>query len=153
MEMVGRYMPSCGITHIVTDIGEKQRHVSSGQKQHDYCHCKRLYSNSNIQRFESISYPVSSYYKKCHAAYCHPNFFTLVYLVGGAILVENVFSYPGLGLLMREAVLMHDYPLIQGIFLLVTVWLLTANYLADWVYGWLDPRVCIGKTKMFLHIN
>jgi len=57
------------------------------------------------------------------------------------------------GLLMREAVLMHDYPLIQGIFLLVTVCVLTANYLADWVYGWLDPRVCIGKTKMFLHIN
>jgi peptide/nickel transport system permease protein len=47
------------------------------------------------------------------------------------------------GLLMREAVLMHDYPLIQGIFILVTVCVLTANYLADWVYGWLDPRVCI----------
>jgi peptide/nickel transport system permease protein len=70
-------------------------------------------------------------------------FLTLGSLVGGAILVENVFSYPGLGLLMREAVLMHDYPLIQGIFILVTVCVLTANYLADWVYGWLDPRVCI----------
>jgi peptide/nickel transport system permease protein len=44
---------------------------------------------------------------------------------------------------MREAVLMHDYPLIQGIFLLVTVCVLTANYLADWVYAWLDPRISI----------
>ena len=70
-------------------------------------------------------------------------FLSLGSLVGGAILVENVFSYPGLGLLMREAVLMHDYPLIQGIFLLVTVCVLTANYLADWVYGCLDPRVSI----------
>jgi peptide/nickel transport system permease protein len=70
-------------------------------------------------------------------------FLSLGSLVGGAILVENVFSYPGLGLLMREAVLMHDYPLIQGIFLLVTVCVLTANYLADWIYVCLDHRVSI----------
>ncbi|ETR71942.1 MAG: hypothetical protein OMM_07805 [Candidatus Magnetoglobus multicellularis str. Araruama] len=69
--------------------------------------------------------------------------------MGGAILVENVFSYPGLGLLMREAVLMHDYPLIQGIFLLVTVCVLTANYLADWVYVRLDPRVKNGGTSSY----
>jgi len=68
-------------------------------------------------------------------------FLTLGSLVGGAILVENVFSYPGLGLLMREAVLMHDYPLIQGIFLLVTVFVLSANYISDWIYACLDPRI------------
>jgi peptide/nickel transport system permease protein len=42
---------------------------------------------------------------------------------------------------MREAVLVHDYPMVQGIFLLVTLSVLTANYLADRVYGRLDPRI------------
>ncbi len=68
-------------------------------------------------------------------------FLSLGSLVGGAILVENVFSYPGLGKLMRDAVMVHDYPLIQGIFLLVTVSVLSANYFADLVYGILDPRI------------
>lgn len=68
-------------------------------------------------------------------------FLSLGALVGGAILVENVFNYPGLGRLMREAVMVHDYPLIQGIFLLVTLAVLSANFLADLLYKRLDPRV------------
>lgn len=68
-------------------------------------------------------------------------FMSLGALVGGAILVENVFNYPGLGKLMREAVMVQDYPLIQGIFLLVTLTVLSANFLADSVYRRLDPRV------------
>lgn len=68
-------------------------------------------------------------------------FLSLGSLVGGAILVENVFAYPGLGLLMREAVMFRDYPLIQGIFLLVTIFVLTANFLADFVYKKIDPRI------------
>lgn len=68
-------------------------------------------------------------------------FLSLGGLVGGAILVENVFAYPGLGLLMRESVLVHDYPVIQGIFLLVTLTVLSANFLADRVYRRLDPRI------------
>ena len=68
-------------------------------------------------------------------------FLSLGGLVGGAILVENVFAYPGLGLLMREAVLVHDYPLIQGIFLLVTLSVLSANFAADAIYKYLDPRI------------
>ena len=62
-------------------------------------------------------------------------------LVGGAILVENVFNYPGLGKLMREAVMVQDYPLIQGIFLVVTLTVLTANFAADLIYKRLDPRI------------
>ena len=62
-------------------------------------------------------------------------------LVGGAILVENVFAYPGLGLLMRQSVMYHDYPLIQGIFLVVTILVLLANFTSDLVYKKLDPRV------------
>lgn len=68
-------------------------------------------------------------------------FLSLGGLVGGAILVENVFAYPGLGRLMRESVMVHDYPMIQGIFLVVTVIVLCANFMADLVYRRLDPRI------------
>ncbi|MFW6022825.1 MAG: ABC transporter permease [Halanaerobiaceae bacterium] len=68
-------------------------------------------------------------------------FLSLGGLVGGAILVENVFAYPGLGHLMRESVMVRDYPLIQGIFLTVSIFVLTANYLADLVYVKIDPRI------------
>lgn len=68
-------------------------------------------------------------------------FMSLGALAGGAILVENVFNYPGLGKLMRESVMVQDYPLIQGIFLLVTLTVLSANFMADFVYRRLDPRV------------
>lgn len=61
--------------------------------------------------------------------------------VGGTILVENVFKYPGLGLLMRQAVLVRDYPLIQGIFLTVTLFVLIMNFTADIIYKKLDPRI------------
>jgi len=61
--------------------------------------------------------------------------------VGGSILVENVFKYPGLGLLMRQAVLVRDYPLIQGIFLTVTIFVLIMNFTADVLYKKLDPRI------------
>ena len=61
--------------------------------------------------------------------------------VGGTILVENVFKYPGLGLLMRQAVLVRDYPLIQGIFLTVTLFVLIMNLAADIIYKKLDPRI------------
>lgn len=68
-------------------------------------------------------------------------FLSLGALVGGAILVENVFNYPGLGRLMREAVIIHDYPLIQGIFMVVTLTVLSANFFADFIYTRLDPRI------------
>ena len=74
-------------------------------------------------------------------------FLSLGSLVGGAILVENVFAYPGLGRLMRDAVLAQDYPLIQGIFLLVTVSVLTANFAADFVYARIDPRIAAAPPR------
>ncbi len=61
-------------------------------------------------------------------------------MVGGAVLVENVFAYPGLGLLMRQAVFVRDYPLLQGIFLVLAFGVLGANLLADLLYRVLDPR-------------
>lgn len=61
-------------------------------------------------------------------------------VVSGALLVELVFNYPGVGNLLLQAVLNQDYPLIQGIFLVITMTVLVANLLADVVYFALDPR-------------
>ena len=61
-------------------------------------------------------------------------------VVSGALLVELVFNYPGVGDLLLQAVLNEDYPLIQGIFLVITFTVLAANLLADVVYLVLDPR-------------
>ncbi len=65
----------------------------------------------------------------------------LGFTVTGAIQIEAVFSWPGLGGAIYEAVARRDYPLLQGAFLLVAVSVIGANLLADLVYRWLDPRV------------
>jgi peptide/nickel transport system permease protein len=62
-------------------------------------------------------------------------------LVGGAAVVETVFSYPGLGRLIYESVLARDYPVLQGAFLLLAVGVILANFLNDLLYPLLDPRV------------
>jgi peptide/nickel transport system permease protein len=64
----------------------------------------------------------------------------LGFIVGGTLLVEIVFSYPGLGFLLYRAVGFKDYPLMQGIFLIITITVLVANLLADVIYLMLDPR-------------
>jgi peptide/nickel transport system permease protein len=61
-------------------------------------------------------------------------------VLGGAILVETVFDYPGLGRLMGEAVENKDYPLLQALLLLLSTSVLIANLGADLLYGVLDPR-------------
>lgn len=63
------------------------------------------------------------------------------YILGGAIQVEEVFSYQGLGWLTVEAVEKGDYPLMQGIFLLITFSVVLSNLVSDFVYAWMDPRV------------
>jgi peptide/nickel transport system permease protein len=62
-------------------------------------------------------------------------------VVAGQLLVEIVFSYPGIGYLLFHAVTNQDYPMVQGIFLVITLVVLAANFLADLVYVSLDPRV------------
>jgi peptide/nickel transport system permease protein len=61
--------------------------------------------------------------------------------VGGNVVVETVFSWPGLGRLLVNAVAASDYPLAQGAFLLITAVLVTMNFVADLLYSVLDPRV------------
>ena len=65
---------------------------------------------------------------------------SLGFIVGGALLVEIVFSYPGLGFELFQAVGAQDYPLMQGIFLIITLSVLVANFFADIAYVLLDPR-------------
>jgi peptide/nickel transport system permease protein len=65
----------------------------------------------------------------------------LGYVVAGAITAEIVFNWPGLGTLTVQALDARDYPLLQAIFLLIAVSVVLANFAADIVYGYLDPRV------------
>ncbi len=62
-------------------------------------------------------------------------------IVGGAIVVEDVFSYPGIGLATVDAINQNDYPVLQGIFVVLTVSVILANLAADLLYMRLDPRV------------
>jgi peptide/nickel transport system permease protein len=63
------------------------------------------------------------------------------FIVGGAVLIEQVFLYQGIGLRLLRAVAQRDYPVMQGILLLVTVSVVVANLTADLVYSKLDPRI------------
>jgi len=63
------------------------------------------------------------------------------YAVGGNVIIETVFSWPGIGRLLVRAVQQHDYPLAQGAFLLIAIVIITMNFLADVLYSFLDPRV------------
>lgn len=66
---------------------------------------------------------------------------SLAFIVGGSLLVETVFSWPGVGYAFYDAVQKQDYPMLQGAFLLVTVSVIACNVLADLVAFKLDPRI------------
>lgn len=65
--------------------------------------------------------------------------------VGGNVVIETVFSWPGLGRTLVTAVQGADYPLAQGAFLIIAAVLVLMNLIADLLYGWLDPRVSHGR--------
>ena len=62
-------------------------------------------------------------------------------VVSGAILIEVIYSWPGIGRALYESVLQRDYPMLQGGFLVITITVIVLNYLADLSYAWIDPRV------------
>jgi peptide/nickel transport system permease protein len=62
-------------------------------------------------------------------------------LVGGSILIETVFAWPGIGRLAFEAVLQRDYQVLLGIFLVTSVMVILFNILTDILYGLVDPRI------------
>ncbi|HUL84225.1 MAG TPA: ABC transporter permease [Actinomycetota bacterium] len=66
---------------------------------------------------------------------------SFAFVLGGAITVETVFSYPGVGYLELEAIRSKDFPLLEGLFLFFAAAVIVANLVADLLYGYLDPRV------------
>ncbi len=66
-------------------------------------------------------------------------------MVGGALITEIVFSYPGLGMVMFNAIRENDYPVIQGCALLITIGVLIANFMVDIIIGFVDPRIKLGQ--------
>jgi peptide/nickel transport system permease protein len=62
-------------------------------------------------------------------------------MVGGALVAEVIFSYPGLGSTILTAVLGQDYPLISAVTLVITLMVLTATFVIEIIYGILDPRI------------
>jgi peptide/nickel transport system permease protein len=68
-------------------------------------------------------------------------FLSFGFILGGSVIVETVFSWPGLGLLTYKAINELDYPVIQGVFLLFSATVIVFNLIADILYGYLDPRI------------
>lgn len=66
-------------------------------------------------------------------------------LLGGAIITETVFSWPGIGLLVVEAIQRRDYPVVQATVLFISLSYVLVNLLTDLLYAWIDPRVRIQK--------
>src|SRR6266849_6729161 len=62
-------------------------------------------------------------------------------LIGGAVITEYIFALPGVGRLVVDAVFARDYPLVQGVVLLIAVGFILSNLLVDLLYGWIDPRI------------
>jgi len=65
----------------------------------------------------------------------------IAFLVDGAVVVEQVFSWPGLGRMLINAIIQRDFPVIQAIVMLIATTIVLANLLADLTYAWLDPRI------------
>jgi len=63
------------------------------------------------------------------------------FLFAGAVLTESVFAWPGLGRLLLDATLARDYPILMGLFILISVTVILANLVTDLIYVWLDPRI------------
>lgn len=62
-------------------------------------------------------------------------------MISGAVVVETVFSWPGIGRLAYESILNRDFPVMQAVVLVITVLFMLANLLVDLAYAWLDPRI------------
>jgi peptide/nickel transport system permease protein len=67
------------------------------------------------------------------------------YLVGGTLIVENVFGLPGIGQLMINSISQRDFPVVQGVTLVFGVLVVLVNLLTDLIYASLDPRVRLGQ--------
>jgi peptide/nickel transport system permease protein len=66
------------------------------------------------------------------------------FVLGGAFVVELIFNWPGVGLLALQAIATRDFPVVQGVVMLVAVVFVVANLLVDIAYAYLNPRVRLG---------
>ncbi len=69
-------------------------------------------------------------------------------LLGGAVLTETVFSWPGVGRLMVDSILARDYPVVQGAVLILAVFFVMINLVVDVIYAFLDPRISYGSKEV-----
>jgi peptide/nickel transport system permease protein len=67
------------------------------------------------------------------------------FVVGGSILIESIFRYNGIGSILLSSIQRRDYTVMQGVFLIITISVVAANYFADILYSWIDPRIRLGK--------
>lgn len=67
--------------------------------------------------------------------------------IGGLVLIETVFNWPGMGFALVQAVFARDYPVLQFVFFGIAVFIVVANFLVDIFYGYIDPRVSVGAEK------
>lgn len=67
-------------------------------------------------------------------------------LLGGAVITETVFSWPGIGKLTIDSIMKRDYPVVQGCVLLISLTYVVVNMLTDLLYAWIDPRIRLGKS-------
>jgi len=63
------------------------------------------------------------------------------FIVGGSVLIEAIFVYQGVGKMLIDSINQRDYPVMQAVFLIITIAVILANFMADFLYSWLDPRV------------
>jgi len=68
----------------------------------------------------------------------------VAFAVAGVIEAETVFNWPGIGRLVYDSVMGRDYPILQGLFLIFAVAIVTANLVVDLIYGYIDPRIKVG---------
>lgn len=67
--------------------------------------------------------------------------FQLGYLLGGTVVIEEIFALPGMGRLALNAIFQRDYPVVQGVVLIVALLFVTINLVVDMLYAWIDPRI------------
>ncbi|GIV80064.1 ABC transporter permease [Litorilinea aerophila] len=67
------------------------------------------------------------------------------FVVGGSFLIEQIFQYQGIGGILAASIAQRDYTVMQGVFLVITLSVVFANFFADILYSWLDPRIKLGR--------
>jgi len=67
--------------------------------------------------------------------------FQMGYLLGGTVIIEEIFALPGMGRLVLQAIFQRDYPVVQGVVLVIALLFVMTNLVVDLLYAWIDPRI------------